>query len=79
MSDEDKEHFRDAARIGAQATYKYVDETFNSNIDTFRAAGVEVVEDVDLDAFREAVAPVYESDYNSMFGEELIESIRATQ
>lgn len=79
LSDEDKEHFREAARIGAQATYDYVDDTFESTLDTFRTAGMEIVEDVDFDAFRAAVAPVYESNYNSMFGEELIERIRATQ
>lgn len=79
LSDEDKEHMREAARIGAQASYKYIDETFQSNIDKFRAEGMEVVEDVDVEAFRAAVAPVYKSDYNAMFGEELIEKIRATE
>lgn len=79
LSDEDKEHFREAARIGAQATYKYVDETFESNIEKFRAAGMEVVTDVDLDAFRAVVAPLYESDYNSMFPKEMIENIQAAQ
>lgn len=79
LSDEDKEHFREAARIGAQATYKYVDDTFRANIDGFRAAGMEVVEDVNLDAFRAVVAPVYEAHYNSMFGKDLIERIRSIQ
>lgn len=79
LSDADKNHFREAARIGAEASYKYIDETFQSNIDKFRSEGMEVVEDVDLAAFRDKVAPVYESDYNAMFGKDLIERIRATE
>jgi len=79
LSDADKAHFREAARIGAQASYKYIDETFRSNIDKFRAGGMEVVEEVDVNAFRAAVAPIYESNYNAMFGKDLINRIRETK
>ncbi|WP_108663142.1 TRAP transporter substrate-binding protein DctP [Acuticoccus kandeliae] len=79
LSDEDKENFREAARIGAQASYKYIDDTFQSNIDQFREGGMDVIEDVDIEAFEAKVAPVYENNYNEMFGADLIERIRSTE
>jgi tripartite ATP-independent transporter DctP family solute receptor len=75
LSDADKAAFRDAAKAGAQAMRKRVNEVESSGIDELKAQGVVVVMQVDKAKFQEALAPAY-VEYAKRFGKEPIDRIR---
>jgi di/tricarboxylate transporter len=61
LSDADKKAFVAAAQKGAEAQRKKVNDDENNGIAQLRKDGMQVVEKVDGDSFRKAVAPAYAS------------------
>ncbi len=77
LSDDQKEAFKQAGKVSAQAMRDYVDDIEQSGLEQVKEQGMEVNE-ADHDAFVKAVEPVY-PDYYKEFGEELVEAIRNTE
>jgi len=75
LSDADKAVFRDAARKAQEANRAEVDRVEQSGLATLRAAGMQIVTQVDNAAFQQALAPAY-ADYARRFGQENIDRIR---
>ena len=78
LSDADKKVFLDAAKAGAAAMRKRVNDDEQRGIALLRKEGVEVVEQVDGDAFRKAIAPAY-AGYAKEFGADNIRAIQAVK
>jgi tripartite ATP-independent transporter DctP family solute receptor len=78
LSDADKKVFLDAAKAGAAAMRKRVNDDEARGIALLRKEGVEVVEKVDGDAFRKAIAPAY-AGYAKEFGADNIRAIQAVK
>lgn len=75
LNDADKAAFREAARAGAAAQRKKVNDDENSGIAQLRAEGVEVVTNVDGQAFRTAMTPVW-AEFAKRFGADNIRRIQ---
>jgi tripartite ATP-independent transporter DctP family solute receptor len=78
LSPADKQVFVDAARKGAVAQRKKVNDDENSGIAQLRQEGMQVIEDVNGESFRKAVEPAYQS-FAREFGADKIAAIRAVQ
>jgi tripartite ATP-independent transporter DctP family solute receptor len=78
LSDADKKVFLDAAKAGAAAMRKRVNDDEARGIAILRKEGVEVTEKVDGDAFRKAIAPAY-AGYAKEFGADNIRAIQAVK
>jgi TRAP-type C4-dicarboxylate transport system substrate-binding protein len=78
LSAEDKKIFLDAAKAGAIAMRKRVNDDEVRGIDLLRKDGVEVTEQVDGEAFRKAIAPAY-AGYAKEFGADNIRAIQAVK
>ncbi|NLD55115.1 MAG: DctP family TRAP transporter solute-binding subunit [Burkholderiaceae bacterium] len=78
LSDADKKAFLDAAKAGAAAMRKRVNDDEARGIELLRKEGVEVTEKVDGDAFRKAIAPAY-AGYAKEFGADNIRAIQAVK
>lgn len=76
LSEEEQGWVMEAAKASVEVTRNRVTELEETGVDRLREAGMEVVTDVDKEAFQTAVQPAYEQ-YTSQFGDELIERIRA--
>ncbi|RDB42989.1 C4-dicarboxylate ABC transporter substrate-binding protein [Halomonas sp. DQ26W] len=61
---------RQAAQEAAEHERRYNAEMEAEQLEELRAAGMQIVDDADLDAFQAAVAPVYEK-YGDQFGDYL--------
>jgi TRAP-type C4-dicarboxylate transport system substrate-binding protein len=66
----------EAAKASVEVTRNRVTELEETGVDKLREEGMEVVTEIDREAFEAAVQPAYEQ-YTSQFGDELIERIRA--
>jgi len=75
LSDADKAHFREAARAGAAAQRKKVNDDENAGIAQLRTEGVAVVSNVDGNAFRTAMTPVW-SEFATKYGADNIRRIQ---
>lgn len=75
LSDADKAAFREAAKVGAQAMRKRVNEIEANGVAELRGQGVVVVAEVDKAQFQAALAPAY-AEYAKRFGADAIERIR---
>ncbi|MFN9727440.1 TRAP transporter substrate-binding protein [Acidovorax sp.] len=75
LSAADKKALQDAAKFGAQAMRKRVNEVESSGVAELKAMGVNVVTDVDKSKFQAALAPAY-AEYAKRFGEANIQRIR---
>jgi TRAP-type transport system periplasmic protein len=75
LSAADKKALQDAAKFGAQAMRKRVNEVETSGVAELKAMGVNVVTDVDKSKFQTALAPAY-AEYAKRFGEANIQRIR---
>jgi tripartite ATP-independent transporter DctP family solute receptor len=78
LSPADKQVFVDAARKGAAAQRKKVNDDENSGIAQLRQEGMQVIEDVNGESFRKAVEPAYQN-FAREFGADKIAAIRAVQ
>jgi TRAP-type transport system periplasmic protein len=74
----DQEALREAAKVGAAAMRKKVNEVEASGIADLKTQGVQVVEVVDKVKFQEALAPAY-AEYAKRFGAANIERVRAVR
>lgn len=78
LSAADKKVFSDAARKGAAAQRKKVNDDENNGIAQLKSEGMQVVEKVDGDSFRKAVAPAY-ANFAREFGADKIAAIQAVK
>ena len=78
LSAEDKAVFTKAAQAGAAATRKRVNDDEASGIAILKKDGMMVVEQVNGDSFRQAVAPAY-VEFAKEFGADNIRAIQAVQ
>jgi len=75
VSDADKKAFLEAAKVAVAANRKRVNDDEANGIATIKAAGVSVVEKVDITRFQTAVAPAYVV-YAKEFGADRIKKIQ---
>ena len=78
LSADDKKVFLAAAKSGAAAMRKRVNDDEARGLDILRKDGVEVTEKVDGAAFRKAIAPAY-AGYAKEFGADNIRAIQAVK
>lgn len=78
LSDADKNVFVQAARKGASAQRKKVNDDESNGIAQLKKDGMQVVEKVDGESFRKAVAPAY-ANFAKEFGAEKIAAIQAVK
>lgn len=79
LSAEDQEIIRQAARDSIPVNRELWAEREAASEEIVRAAGVEVVEEIDKTPFQDAMAPVYATHADSPELQELVERIRATE
>lgn len=75
LSEEDRQVIRESARVAALALRERVQELNAETIDTLEAEGMEIVRDVDTQAFVDALAPAYET-FAGRFGADALEAVR---
>jgi TRAP-type transport system periplasmic protein len=75
LSEEQQGWVMEAAKASVEVTRNRVTELEDTGVDQLREEGMEVVTEIDREAFEAAVQPAYEQ-YTSQFGDELIERIR---
>jgi tripartite ATP-independent transporter DctP family solute receptor len=75
LSEADKKHFLEAAKAGAAAQRKAVSDFEASGIEQLRKEGMTVVTQVDSQAFRAAMTPVW-SEFAKTYGAENIKRIQ---
>jgi tripartite ATP-independent transporter DctP family solute receptor len=75
LSDADKAAFREAGKAGSAAQRKKVNDDERDGIAQLRAAGMQVVTNVDGTAFRKAMSPVF-SEFSKQYGAENIKRIQ---
>ena len=78
LSDADKKVFTEAAKKGAQAMRKRVNDDEARGIEMLKKDGMQVVERVDGESFRKAVAPAYAA-FAKEFGADKIAAIQAVK
>ena len=78
LNDADKKVFLEAGKLAAAAQRKKVNDDEASGIATLRKDGMQVVEKVDGESFRKAVAPAY-AGFAKEFGADKIAAIQAIQ
>lgn len=75
LSDEEKDWFRQAAKLGAEAMRKKSFEDAQNGVEALRQQGMEVVDDIDREAFAAALQPAF-AEYAKKFGQDKIDAIR---
>ena len=75
LSDADKKAFTEAGRAASAAQRKKVNDDEASGIDELRRAGMQVVTNVDGNAFRRAMTPVW-AEFAKQYGAEAIKRIQ---
>lgn len=75
LSEEHQKVLQEAAQEGAEFERKVVKEMDKEMVADLKEKGMNVVEDVDKDAFREATKSVYKK-YEEKFGKDLIQKIQ---
>ena len=78
LSDADKQVFLDAAKAGSTAQRQKVNQDESEGIAKLRQDGMQVIEQVDGESFRQAVAPAY-AEFAEQFGADNIRAIQAVQ
>jgi tripartite ATP-independent transporter DctP family solute receptor len=75
LSEADKTNFREAAKAGSAAQRKKVNDDESAGVAQLRSEGMEVVTNVDGQAFRSAMTPVW-SEFSKKYGAENIKRIQ---
>jgi TRAP-type C4-dicarboxylate transport system substrate-binding protein len=75
LSDADKSAFREAAKIAAQAQRKRVNDDERTGVETLRAAGMQVITEVDSGKWTMAMTPAY-TEFAKRFGADKIKAIQ---
>ena len=79
LSEEDQDLIRQAARDSVPFMREEWQAREEASAEVVRAAGVEIVEDIDKTAFIEAMVPVYERHVTTDAMRSLVERIQATE
>jgi len=79
LTDEQKGWFREAAKAAVEANRARVDELNAEGVETLRAAGLEVITEIDAAPFRELAEKSSYKIYTDQFGDALLERIRAVE
>jgi TRAP-type C4-dicarboxylate transport system substrate-binding protein len=79
LTDEEKGWFKQAAHAGVEAERARIDKEQAEGLKLMQERGLQVVDDVDVEAFRKVLEPLYGTYYEKQFGKNLIERIRAVQ
>lgn len=74
-SPEIQKAIKDAAREAEDYQLEYVSQAWDDSLEQIKASGVEVNEIDDIDAFKQAVAPVVEK-YEAEIGNDLVQKVR---
>jgi tripartite ATP-independent transporter DctP family solute receptor len=75
LSEADRNHFKEAAKVGAAAQRKKVNDDENAGIAQLKSDGMEVVTNVDGQAFRAAMTPVW-AEFAKKYGADNIKRIQ---
>lgn len=75
LSAADKAMLHEAAKVGAQANRRHVNQVEQNGLAELRAAGMQVIETIDNAKFQAALAPAY-AEYAKRFGEANIDRIK---
>jgi len=75
LSEADKNNFKEAAKVGSAAQRKKVNDDENAGIAQLKSEGMEVATNVDGQAFRTAMTPVW-SEFAKKYGAENIKRIQ---
>lgn len=75
LSDQEKGWFRQAAKVGAKAMRDKAEADAANGIAELKKEGMQVVTDVDTEAFQKALAPAY-AQYAKKFGQDKIDAIK---
>jgi TRAP-type transport system periplasmic protein len=78
LSEEQQGWVMEAAAASVEVTRNRVTELEETGVDQLREEGMEVVTEIDREAFEAAVQPAYEQ-YTAQYGDELIERIRSAE
>ena len=78
LSDADKSVFQAAAKTGAEAQRKKVNDDERNGLAELRKDGMQIVEGVNGESFRKAVAPAY-ANFAKEFGADKIAAIQAVK
>lgn len=78
LSEEEQGWFEEAADAAVAATRAKVEADERSGVEMLRGKGMEVVEKIDIEPFRQAVAPAYDS-FIAEHGDEMLKRIQAAQ
>jgi tripartite ATP-independent transporter DctP family solute receptor len=78
LSDADKSIFQAAAKTGAEAQRKKVNDDERNGLAELRKDGMQIVESVNGESFRKAVAPAY-ANFAKEFGADKIAAIQAVK
>ena len=75
LSDADKQHFLEAAKVAAKANRDRVDQDEANAVKDLRAKGMQVVDKVDKAPYQNALKPVF-TDFEKQFGKANLDRIR---
>ncbi|BAT59950.1 2,3-diketo-L-gulonate-binding periplasmic protein YiaO precursor [Variibacter gotjawalensis] len=75
LSADDKKAFQEAGKVAAAAMRKHIDDVEKKGVEDLKAAGFQVVEEVDTAKFQTVLAPAF-AEYAKKFGADKIEKIR---
>lgn len=77
LSEEDKEAFQEAARIARDYEYELWEKQTEEYIEQVVADGATIIEDVDVDSLKEAVAPLYDELNQNPKVKEIYDAVKA--
>ena len=75
LNDQEKQAFKEAAKVGAQAMRKKAFDDAENGVAELKKQGMEVVTELDRKAFEDALKPAF-AEYAKRFGQEKIDEIR---
>jgi tripartite ATP-independent transporter DctP family solute receptor len=78
LSEADRTNFKEAAKVGAAAQRKKVNDDEANGIAQLKKDGMQVVENVNGESFRKAVAPAY-AEFAKEFGADKIAAVQAVK
>ena len=78
LTDAQKIAFTEGAKMGGQASRKFVDDVEQKGVAEVKTAGMQVVETVDKELFRTALAPAFKQ-YATKFSQKTLDQITSTK
>ena len=78
LDETDRANFTEAAKVAAAAMRDAVDRQEKDGLAALRTAGMTIIDHIDKNAFRAALAPAY-AEYAKTFGQQRIDSLREAE